>query len=156
MLVQSQCYCWFLIGSTGEPFKSWLLFHRLESQYRARCYVTEYVSSFVSLARLLQCQTQQACSRCIGATQTDRLLGTQHTKALRERSKSIKSRCHTLTAPRSTDPSRTSLNKLSTMADVALLLMFMALRTYIAIQTRQIQLVRVYFFVIQCFCLFSK
>ncbi len=76
-LVQSQCYCRFIVGSTGEPFKNRLLFHRLESQYRARSYVTEYVSCFVSLAR--QRQTQQTIS-------------TQHTKAPRERSKSIKSR----------------------------------------------------------------
>ncbi len=91
MLVQSQCYCRFLVGSTGEPFKNQLLFHRLESRYRARSSVTEDVSCFVSLARLQQRQTQQACSRCIGATQTDRSIGTQHTKAPRERSKSIKS-----------------------------------------------------------------
>ncbi len=51
VLVQSQCYCQFLVGSTCEPFKNRLLFHRLESQYRARTYVTEYVSCFVSLAR---------------------------------------------------------------------------------------------------------
>ncbi len=51
VLVQSQCSCQFLVGSTGEPFKNRLLFHRLESQYRARSYVTEYVSCFVSLAR---------------------------------------------------------------------------------------------------------
>ncbi len=57
MLVQSQCSCRFLVGSTGEPFKNRLLFHRLESQYRARCYVTEYVSCFVSLARPWQRQT---------------------------------------------------------------------------------------------------
>ncbi len=87
MLVQSQCYCQFLVGSTGEPFKNRLLFHWLESQYRARTYVTEYVSCFVSLARLRQ--TQQTCSRCIAPR---RSIGTQHTKAPRERSKSIKSR----------------------------------------------------------------
>ncbi len=87
VLVQSQCYCQFLVGSTCEPFKNRLLFHRLESQYRARTYVTEYVSCFVSLARLRQ--TQQTCSRCIAPR---RSIGTQHTKALRERSKSIKSR----------------------------------------------------------------
>ncbi len=87
MLVQSQCYCQFLVGSTGEPFKNRLLFHRLESQYRARTYLTEYVSCFVSLAQLRQ--TQQTCSRCIVA---HRSIGTQHTKAQRERSKSIKSR----------------------------------------------------------------
>ncbi len=87
VLVQSQCYCQFLVGSTGEPFKNRLLFHRLESQYRARSYVTEYVSCFVSLAR--QRQTQQTCSRCIAPR---RSIGTQHTKAPRERSKSIKSR----------------------------------------------------------------
>ncbi len=69
VLVQSQCSCRFLVGSTGEPFKNRLLFHRLESQYRARCYVT-YVSCVVSLAR--QRQTQQTCSRCISATQIDR------------------------------------------------------------------------------------
>ncbi len=34
----------FLVGSTREPFKNRLLFHRLESQYRARTYVTEYVN----------------------------------------------------------------------------------------------------------------
>ncbi len=84
VLVQSQCYCQFLVGSTGEPFKNRLLFHRLESQYRAR---SEYVSCFVSLAR--QRQTQQTCSRCIAPR---RSIGTQHTKAPRERSKSIKSR----------------------------------------------------------------
>ncbi len=92
MLVQSQCYCRFLVGSTGEPFKNRLLFLRLESHLRARSYVTEYVSCFVSLAQPQQHQTQQTCSRCIGATQTDRSIGTQHTKAPRERSKSIKSR----------------------------------------------------------------
>ncbi len=132
VLVQSQCYCQFLVGSTREPFKNRLLFHRLESQYRARTYVTEYVSCFVSLAR--QRQTQQTCSRCITPR---RSIGTQHTKAPRERSKSIKSRqlssrsrstrCLAPNGPRSADPSRTSLNKLSTMADVVLLLMFMAL-----------------------------
>ncbi len=79
VLVQSQCYCQFLVGSTGEPFKNRLLFHRLESQYRARTYVTEYVSCFVSLARLRQ--TQQTCSRCIAPR---RSIGTQHTKAPRE------------------------------------------------------------------------
>ncbi len=87
VLVQSQCYCQFLVGSTREPFKNRLLFHRPESQYRARTYVTEYVSCFVSLAR--QRQTQQTCSRCIAPR---RSIGTQHTKAPRERSKSIKSR----------------------------------------------------------------
>ncbi len=87
VLVQSQCYCQFLVGSTGEPFKNRLLFHWLESQYRARTYVTEYVSCFVSLARLRQ--TQQTCSRCIAPR---RSIGTQHTEAPRERSKSIKSR----------------------------------------------------------------
>ncbi len=87
VLVQSQCYCQFLVGSTGEPFKNRLLFHRLESQYRARTYITEYVSCFVSLARLRQ--TQQTCSRCIAPR---RSIGTQHTKAPREWSKSIKSR----------------------------------------------------------------
>ncbi len=87
VLVQSQCYCQFLVGSTGEPFKNRLLFHWLESQHRARTYVTEYVSCFVSLAR--QRQTQQTCSRCIAPR---RSIGTQHTKAPRERSKSIKSR----------------------------------------------------------------
>ncbi len=87
MLVQSQCYCQFLVGSTGEPFKNRLLFHWLESQYRARTYVTEYVSCFVSLAR--QRQTQQTCSRCIAPL---RSISTQHTKAPRERSKTIKSR----------------------------------------------------------------
>ncbi len=92
MLVQSQCSCRFLVGSTGEPFKNRLLFHRLESQYRARSYVTEYVSCFVSLARPQQRQTQQTCSKCISTTQTDRSIGTQHTKAPWERSKSIKSR----------------------------------------------------------------
>ncbi len=81
-----------IVGSTGEPFKNRLLFHRLESQNRARFYVTEYVSCFVSLARPQQRQTQQTCSRCIGTTQTDRSIGTQYTKAPRERSKSIKSR----------------------------------------------------------------
>ncbi len=86
VLVQSQCYCQFLVGSTGEPFKNRLLFHRLESQYRARTDVTEYVSCFVSLARLRQ--TQQTCSRCIAPL---RSIGTQHTKAPWERSKSIKS-----------------------------------------------------------------
>ncbi len=120
MLVQSQCYCQFLVGSTGEPFKNRLLFHWLESQYRARTYVTEYVSCFVSLARLRQ--TQQTCSRCIASL---RSIGTQHTKAPREQSKSIKSRqlssrsaaprCLAPNGPRSADPSRTSLNKLSTM-----------------------------------------
>ncbi len=87
VLVQSQCYCQFLVGSTGEPFKNRLLFHWLESQYRARTCVTEYVSCFVSLAR--QRQTQQTCSRCIAPR---RSIGTQHTKAPLERSKSIKSR----------------------------------------------------------------
>ncbi len=91
VLVQSQCSCRFLVGSTGEPFKNRLLFHRLESQYRARSYVTEYVSCFVSLARPWQRQTQQTCSKCISAMQTDRSIGTQHTKAPWERSKSIKS-----------------------------------------------------------------
>ncbi len=144
MLVQSQCYCRFLVGSTGEPFKKRLLFHRIESQYRARSYVTEYVSSFVSLARPRQRQKQQTCSRCTGATQTDRSIGTQHTKAPRERSKSRAVCCPVApAAPRCPDPSQTSLNKLSTTADVALLLMFMALRTYIGIQTWQIQRVRV-------------
>ncbi len=76
VLVQSQCCCQFLVGSTGEPFKNRLLVHRLESQYRARTYVTEYVSCFVSLARLRQ--TQQTCSRCIAPL---RSIGTQHTKA---------------------------------------------------------------------------
>ncbi len=33
VLVQSQCYCQFLVGSTGEPYKIRLLFHRLERQY---------------------------------------------------------------------------------------------------------------------------
>ncbi len=152
VLVQSQCSCRFLVGSTGEPFKNRLLFHKLESQYRARSYVTEYVSSFVSLARPRQRQTQQTCSRCIGAMQIDRSIGTQHNNAPRERSKSradcfpvapAAPRCLALTGPRSADPSRTSLNKLSTMAAVALLLMFMALRTYIGIQIRRIQHVRV-------------
>ncbi len=145
VLVQSQCYCQFLVGSTGEPFKNRLLFHWLESQYRARTYVTEYVSCFVSLAR--QRQTQQTCSRCIAPL---RSIGTQHTKAPRERSKTIKSRqlssrsrCLAPNGPRSADPSRTSLNKLSTMADVVLLLTFMALRIYNGIQTRRIQRVRV-------------
>ncbi len=146
MLVQSQCYCQFLVGSTGEPFKNRLLFHRLESQYRARTYVTEYVSCFVSLAQ--QRQTQQTCSRCITPL---RSIGTQHTKAPRERSKRAVSfpvapaapRCLAPNGPRSADPSRTSLNKLSTMADVVLLLTFMALRIYIGIQTRRIQRVRV-------------
>ncbi len=87
VLVQSQCSCRFLVGSTGEPFKNRLLFHRLESQYRARTYVTEYVSCSISLAR--QRQTQQTCSRCITPR---RSIGTQHTKAPREQSKSIKSR----------------------------------------------------------------
>ncbi len=148
VLVQSQCSCRFLVGSTGKPFKNRLLFHRLESQYRARSYVTEYVSCFVSLARPWQRQTQQTCSKCISATQTDRSIGTQHTKAPRERSKSIKShllssRSRSTPMPHSADPSRTSLNKLSTMADFALLWMFMALRTYIGIQTRRIQRVRI-------------
>ncbi len=150
MLVQSQCYCQFLVGSTGEPFKNQLLFHWLESQYRARTDVTEHVSCFVSLAR--QRQTQQTCSRCIAPR---RSIGTKHTKAPRERSKSIKSRqlsfpvapaaprCLAPNGPRSADPSRTSLNKLSTMGDVVLLLTFMALRIYIGIQTRRIQRVRV-------------
>ncbi len=145
VLVQSQCYCQFLVGSTGEPFKNRLLFHWLESQYRARTYVTEYVSCFVSLAR--QRQTQQTCSRCIAPL---RSIGTQHTKAPRERSKTIKSRqlssrsrCLAPNGPRSADPSRTSLNKLSTMADIVLLLTFMALRIYNGIQTRRIQRVRV-------------
>ncbi len=84
VLVQSQCYFQFLVGSTGEPFKNRLLFHRLESQYRARSYVTEYVSCFVSLA-----PNTTDCSRCIAPL---RAIGTQHTKAPRERSKSIKSR----------------------------------------------------------------
>ncbi len=150
VLVQSQCSCRFLVGSTGEPFKNRLIFHRLESQYRARSYVTEYVSCFVSLERPRQRQTPQTCLKCISATQTDRSIGTQHTKAPRERSKSIKShllssrsRCLAPNGLRSADPSRTSLNKLSTMADVALLLMFMALRTFIGIQTRRIQRVSV-------------
>ncbi len=140
MLVQSQCYCQFLVGSTGEPFKNRLLFHWLESQYKARTYITEYVLR----------QTQQTCSRCITPR---RSIGTQHTKAPRERSKSIKSRqlsshsrstrCLAPNGPRSAAPSRTSLNKLSTMADVVLLLTFMALRIYNGIQTRRIQRVRV-------------
>ncbi len=87
VLVQSQWYCQFLVGSTGEPFKNRLLFHWLESQYRARTYVTEYVSCFVSLARLRQ--TQQTCSRCIAP---HRSIGTQYTKAPWEWSKIIKSR----------------------------------------------------------------
>ncbi len=91
MLVQSQCYCRFLVGLTGKPFKNRLLFHRLESHLRARSYVTEYVSCFVSLVWPRQRQTQQT-SRCNGATQTNWSIGTQHTKAPRERSKSIKSR----------------------------------------------------------------
>ncbi len=57
VLVQSQYSCRFLVGSTGEPFKNRLLFHRLESQYRARSYVTEYVSCFISLARPWQRKT---------------------------------------------------------------------------------------------------
>ncbi len=44
VLVQSQCYCQFLVGSTGEPFKNRLLFHRQRANNRARTYVTEYVS----------------------------------------------------------------------------------------------------------------
>ncbi len=36
MLDQSQCSCRFLVGSTGEPFKNRLLFHRLESHLRAK------------------------------------------------------------------------------------------------------------------------
>ncbi len=31
VLIQSQCYYRFIVGSTGEPFKKWLLFYRLES-----------------------------------------------------------------------------------------------------------------------------
>ncbi len=62
-----------------------LLFHRLESQCRARSYFTiRFMFWFTSAA-------QQACLRCIGATQTDQPIGRQHTKAPRERSKSIKS-----------------------------------------------------------------
>ncbi len=91
-------------GASSEPvllpFKNRLLFHRLESHHRARTYITEYISSFVSLAR--PHQTQQACSRCIGATQTDR---SAHNTP-RERSKSIKS--HLLSScPRSTPLPRT-------------------------------------------------
>ncbi len=97
MLVQSQCYCRFLVGSTGEPFKNRLLFHRLESQYRAWSYVTEYVSCFGSLARPRQRQTQQTCSRCIEV----RSIGTQYTKAPQERSESIKS-CLLFSRSRST------------------------------------------------------
>ncbi len=59
---QSQCFCRFLVGSTGEPFKNRLLFHRLESQYRARSYFTEYVSCFVSLARPRSTK-HNSCSR---------------------------------------------------------------------------------------------
>ncbi len=84
--------------------------------------------------------------------QSDRSIGTQHNKAPRERFKSravcfpvapAAPQCLALTGPRSADPSRTSLNKLSAMADVALVLMFMALQTYIGIQIRRIQHVRV-------------
>ncbi len=75
VLVQSQGYCQFLVGSTGEPFKNRLLFHWLESQYRARTYVTEYVSCFVSLARLPPNTTD--LFEVHRAMQIDR---TQHTK----------------------------------------------------------------------------
>ncbi len=61
----------------------------------------------------------------------------------KKKSRLLSSRSRSTPMPRWSDPSRTSLNKLSTMADVALLLMFMALRTYIGIQTRRIQHVRV-------------
>ncbi len=136
VLVQSQCYCRFLVGSTAEPFKNRLLFHRDWS------YVTEYVSSFVSLVWPRQRQTQQTCSRCISATQTDRLA--HNTLKHRESDpkaepSAVQSLPQHPDASRSADPSRTNLNKLSTMADVALLLMFMALRTYIGIQTQRIQ-----------------
>ncbi len=94
MLVQSQCSCRFLVGSTGEPFKNRLLFHRLESQYRARCYVSEYVSCFVSLARPRQRQHNRLVW---SASAPRRLIGTQHTKAPRERSKS---RSHSTPMPR--------------------------------------------------------
>ncbi len=132
VLVQSYCSCrFFLVGLTDEPFKNRLLFHRLESQYRARsCVIIRFMFWFNSVA-------QQACSWCIGATQTGQSIGRQHTKAPRQRSKSRKSsllsshsrstRCLALTCPCSVDPSWTSLNKLSTMADVALLLIFIAL-----------------------------
>ncbi len=150
VLVQSQCYCRFLVGSTGEPFKNRLLFHRLESQYRARSYVTEYVSCFISLAR--QRQTQQTCSKRISATQTDRSAhNTPSTARAIQKHKEPSAFQSLPQHPNAShrpvrawaDPSRTSLNKLSTMADVALLLMFMALRTYIGIQTRRIQHVHV-------------
>ncbi len=82
-LVLLPVFSWF-DWRTGF-FKNRLLFHRLESQYRARSYITiRFMFWFTSAA-------QQACSRCIGATQTDQSIGKQHTEAPQERSKSIKS-----------------------------------------------------------------
>ncbi len=100
VLVQSYCSCrFFLVGLTDEPFKNRLLFHRLESQYRTRsCVIIRFMFWFNSAA-------QQACSWCIGATETDQSIGRQHTKAPRERSKSRKSsllssRSHSTPMPR--------------------------------------------------------
>jgi len=60
----TRCSCQFSVGSTGKPFKNRLLFNRLDSQYRARSYVTiRFMFWFTSA-------TQQACLRCIGAMQT--------------------------------------------------------------------------------------
>ncbi len=142
MLVQSQCYCQFLVGSTREPFKNRLLFHRLESHTEPgvtslNTFHVRFTSAAVTAPNTTDLFEVQSAPR--------RPIGTQHTKAPRERSKSIKSRqlssplprhprCLAPNGPRSADPSRTSLNKLSTMADVVLLLTFMALRIYIGIQ----------------------
>ncbi len=89
-----------------------------------------------------QRQTQQVCSGCVGTAWSKRRVTPKH-HGSGERSKGIKSR---LLSSRScsVDASQASLNTLSTMADVALLLMFMAVRTYIGILTRRIHRVHVW------------
>ncbi len=57
VLAQSQCYCWFRVGLTGEPSKKQFAFPLARDHHRARSYVTEYVSfPHATLAQL--CQTQ--------------------------------------------------------------------------------------------------
>ncbi len=139
VLVQSQCYCQFLVGSTGEPFKNRLLFHRLESQYRARFYVSEYISCLILLAR--QRQT------------SDWSIGTQHTKAPRKRSKSIKSRLLSSSSRNTLMPRtersaqcRSIPNKPKQTINnggCCIAIDVHGFATYIGIQTRRIQRVRV-------------
>ncbi|ROI80150.1 NACHT, LRR and PYD domains-containing protein 3 [Anabarilius grahami] len=58
---------------TGLPF------HGLESQHRARSYVTVYFSYFTAkLALQRQTQTQQACLRCISFSQSDQRMTSKH------------------------------------------------------------------------------